>query len=173
MTKVNMTPPQYVSYDTEGVIVGVGPAPVDGYDHFITEYDKVERFLTLKDDPMNFLVRYSSQNKAYKLVSLIIEKDKEYKFIKVEPLTSKDYDLLLKVNTQSKTATLIADNVLATKLNTKKFTFYFTKKDNPNYLYRTIEFTLDQELQDDVLAEANYISIYTVRNLEKICFEAT
>lgn len=165
-----MTPPQYVSFDDDGNIISIGPSITPNYNYFETEYKSIEKLLTLQEDPINYIVRYSSNEKKYKLVSMIIEKDKDYKFIEVKLLQSSDFDLLLQINNKDSSAKLIADRVLSSKLNTKKFMFYFTKKNNPNIFYKSIEFTLDQEVTDDLFIDTNY-SIYTVRNLEKICYE--
>lgn len=168
--QIDFTPEIFVSYDTDGTIIGIGPAIVEGYNYFKTEYSAVEKFLTLEEDPLNYVVKYSSTDKAYKIVSLIISKDKEYKFVEVEKLLDSDFDLLLSIDNTKKTAVLKADKILKGKLNITDFSFYFTKKDNPNFLYKTITFSLDQEVTDDMFEDTNY-SMFTVRNLEKIYYE--
>ena len=169
--QVDMTPPMRVYYDNEGNIVSIGPGDYEGYSYFETTYEAVADLMTLKDDPMNYVVRFDSTTGKHTLVSIKNADEKEYKLTELVKYNGSFYSLLLSINEGSNTAILICDDVIKNKLNVSEFVFYFTKKNNPSVLYKTIKFNINETVEETIFSNMENVSIYTVRNLEKLCYE--
>lgn len=172
MTSVNMTPIQYVSFDNDGNIISIGPGkPPEETKYFACQYDKIKKLLTLEDDPLNYLVRYDSKTEDYVLLPIKKVDEKEYQIAKLQEYDQSFYNVFLQINKTKKTAVLTCDSIVKNKLAINSFTCYFTKKDNPNYLYKSINFKFDEVIEDEIFSKTSDISIYTIRNLEKVCYE--
>jgi hypothetical protein len=169
--EIDMTPTMKISFDDEGTIVSIGPEPVEGYSYFEKDYKDVEPLMTLKDDPMNYVVRFDNVSKGYALISVKSNDSKEYKITQLKQYDQSFYSLLLHIDSTNCTAILKCDEAIKNKLNINTFKFYFTKKDNPNYLYQIIDFTINDKVENEIFADIENISIYTVRNLERLCYE--
>jgi len=169
--EIDMTPTMKISFDDTGSIISIGPEPMEGYSYFEKEYKEVEALMTLQEDPMNFVVRFDPLRKDYTLISVNSKDDKEYKITKLSEYNGSLYSLLLQVDTKRSTAVLKCDNIIRDKLNINSFNFYFTKKDNPNHLYKLIEFKLNETVEDELFQNMKSFSVYTVRNLERLCYE--
>lgn len=169
--EIDMTPTMKISFDDEGTIVSIGPEPMEGYTYFEKDYKEVESLMTLKDDPMNYVVRFDNITKGYALIAVNSNDNKEYKITQLNKYDNSFYSLLLQIDATNCTAILKCDETIKNKLNINTFKFYFTKKDNPNHLYKIIEFNINEEIIDDLFSNMDNLSIYTVRNLERLCYE--
>jgi hypothetical protein len=169
--EIDMTPPMIVSFDDYGNIVSIGPSAAEGYSSFEKPYNEVKNLITLNEDPMDYVVRYDNQTKNYALVLVNYEQLKDYNIAQLKEFDNSFYSLLLQINTNDSTAVLQCDEVIKRKLNINSFKFYFTKKDNPNYLYKTLEFKINELIEDNIFSDMQNMSIFTVRNLENLCYE--
>jgi len=167
----DMTPTMKVSFDDSGTIVAIGPSAEPGYSYFEKDFNEVKHLITLQDDPMNYVVRFDNNKQDYVLIAVNSSDSKEYKISKLTEYDGSLYSLLLQIDYKKSTAILKCDNVIRDKLNIDTFTFYFTKKDNPNYLYKSIEFKINETIKDKIFLDIKDISIYTVRNLERLSYE--
>jgi hypothetical protein len=172
MTEIDMTPPMNVAFDDDGNILSIGPGiPAEGTKYFQCDYKKVKRLITLEEDPLNYLVRYDPKTEDYVLLSITKSDEKEYQIAKLEKYDQSFFNVFLQINKTEKTAVLTCDDIIKSKLAINSFTCYFTKKDNPNYLHKSIRFKFDEIVKDDLFSNADDVSIYTTRNLEKVCYE--
>lgn len=171
MKTVKIVPKIYIGFDADGTIQTIGPAIPENFEYFEIEYEKVENLLTLREDPMNYIVNYDIEFKKYVLVPI---KQQDSLDIRLTPLTkynSTFFAAKLIVNTTDSSAVLKVDSGVKTKLKINEFKFYFTKKDNPNMFIKSLVFSSNEKVTDDVFSSINDTTIYTSLNLDKIYYE--
>lgn len=171
MKTTKIVPRIYIGFDTDGIIQTIGPAIPENFEYFEIEYEKVENLLTLREDPMDYVVNYDIEFKKYVLVPI---KQEDSLDIRLTPLTkynSTFFAAKLIINTKNSSATLKVDNGVQTKLKLNEFKFYFTKKDNPNMFIKSLVFSSDVKVTDDVFSSIDDTTIYTSLSLDKIYYE--
>lgn len=174
---------RYVCFEDDGTIYKVTNKPDDRFKNLELDFAEVEDFITGKLSLLEHKVEYDFITKQYSIKSLKqVDEEKLmwaflYEIPKQEPkenqiiITKDNVEKCWKVRIDENFAQELAKQKM--EVNLGNYYFSVTKKDDPNILYkllqfpesRKIEFTTDFEFDD------TEVSVYTTRRFDSYYYE--
>ena len=161
---MNIRTKQYVSFDKNtGEIFGIGPSINESYDYIEITDEQVKPFQTLKENFINWSVKYNKRSKKFELKKNTQEEEQKFLINELTQPVDNYHDLEFVVDKNKKICYV---NNLDLQHDITQLTFYITEKGDPHILLNTFDFQIDKKTEYDFAYDS--YSVYT-KNLFADC----
>lgn len=178
------TVPQYklVSFTPDGQILKIAKSAMENTDYIKVDVEELKPIIDGTSSMMDYCVEYDFLEKKYKLknVKAAEEEKKVTNFLHRVADDLVDADVkIIKDNVNKKWRLVINESLLESlkdkniKVDPTMGFFSITKKDNPNVLYRMLQFpdSLEIDFKNNFEFDNEEFSIYTLKKFDTYCYE--
>ena len=174
---------RYVCFEDDGTIDKVTNKPDDRFKNLELDFAEVEDFITGKLSLLEHKVEFDFITKQYSIKSLkqVDEEKLMWAFLYEIPTTEpEEKQIIITKNNKHKSWHIMLDDnfeleLLDQKMSVDLSNYYFsvTKKDDPNVLYKLLQFKDGNSLPftDDFEFDETPISVYTTRRFDSYYYE--
>ena len=173
MHSIKVETKQYVCFDSKtGEIFSIGPSQEPEYEYIEVTEEEIEPIQTYKERMEDYKVIFNSVSKKFelrKLANLEIESNFVLHQIQ-EKTTDPYYDIVFTVDKQRDLCYISTIDSLSNVSFDTSIMFSITKKDDPHFLIKSVDYKVGEETEFSMKADSSY-SIYTNSNSLRCVYE--
>ena len=173
MHSIKVETKQYVCFDSKtGEIFSIGPSQEPEYEYIEVTEDEIEPIQTYKEKMEDYKVIFSSASIKFelrKLENIDIESNFTLNPVQ-EKITDPYYDVVFTVDKRNNLCYISTIESLSNVKFDTNIMFSITKKDDPHFLIKSVDYKVGEETEFSMKADSSY-SIYTNSNSLRCVYE--